>query len=875
MDSQQIRRTFIDFFTERGHVYQPSASLIPVDPTLLLTNAGMVPFKPYFLGQEPAPFPRAVSVQKCVRTIDIDIIGTTQRHLSFFEMMGNFSFGDYFKTDAIAWSFELVTEGFGLDPAHLWYTVYETDDEAEQIWIDHVEVPPERVQRGGKDNFWQMGVPGPCGPCSEIFWDKGEAYGEGGGPMAGSDERYVEIWNLVFMQNIQDQPYHVIGDLPAKSIDTGMGLERTAAVLQGVDSAFEADTIRPIIEVASAATGVGYGTSENTDVSLRILADHGRTMTTLIGDGVVPSNEGRGYVLRRVLRRAVRHAWQLGGDGLITPRLVEAVIDTLGPAYPDLPGKQDHILAIVEREELRFRRTLESGHQLLDAEIESMAPTSQVLPGQIAFKLHDTFGFPFELTKEIASERGVAVDEAGFEIEMEAQRTRARKAWKGGDEAATAELYRRVLDETGPTSFTGYEQEAGTGKVLAILAAGEMIERAEHGREVEVFLDVTPFYAEGGGQVGDSGSISTATGVVAVVDTRPPLPGLHGHRGKVVSGYVQTGQDAELAIDSPRREKIRKSHTGTHVLHWSLREVLGSHAHQAGSLVEAGRLRFDFSHFTAVADQELAEVERLANLRLIENGPVTATVTTRDHAEEMGALAFFGDKYGSQVRVVKIGDFSVELCGGTHTHTAGQVGPLIITSEASIGSNIRRVEALTGEAAYHDIVSTRRALEETGRVLRAPAGEVPARVRSLLDRIEQYQHQLAAYEQRDRAQVAARLAGAKERVGDTDLVVAPWPDLNPEQLRQLATEVRRLLGRGVVVLGSTHNGKGALVAAVSPDLAAEGTTAGELTAAGAAILGGGGSRDPELAQAGGPRGDQLPAALDAIREHASRLLARR
>ena len=872
MEADQLRRTFIDFFSKRGHQCRPSAPVIPNDPTLLLTNAGMVPFKPYFLGEQVPPFERAVSVQKCVRTVDIDIIGTTHRHLSFFEMLGNFSFGDYFKKEAIAWAYEFVTETLGLDPDRLWYTVYETDDEARDIWIDGVGVPSERVQRGGKDNFWQMGVPGPCGPCSELFWDKGPEYGPAGGPIGGGEERYVEIWNLVFMQNIQDEPYHVIGDLPAKSIDTGMGLERTAAVLQGVDSAFAVDTIRPVIAAAEAAVNQTYGANETTDVSLRILADHARTISVMIGDGVVPSNEGRGYVLRRLLRRAVRHAWQFESEGMVTPGLVEAAIATLRPAYPELADRHDLILSVVEREELRFRRTLESGHQLLDTEIAEL--DGGPLPGQVAFRLHDTFGFPIELTREIASERGVEVDEAGYSEEMAAQRARARKAWKGGDQSAAADLYRGVIDETGPTEFIGYEVESGTGKVLAIMRDGQEVERAEPGHEVEVFIDRTPFYAESGGQVGDTGTITTATGSVAVVDTRHALPGLHGHRGKVASGYVAIGQDADLAIDSPRRERIRKSHTGTHVLHWALREVLGSHAHQAGSLVEEGRLRFDFSHHSGLAAPELAEVERLANRRLIENGVVQTTLTSMKEAQQMGALAFFGDKYGDTVRVVRVGQFSVELCGGTHTHAAGEVGPLLVVSESSIGSNIRRVEALTGDAAYQHVTEVRTRLEQAGQLMRSSAAELPDRIRSLLDRVSELEDQLDAYRQRERAvMVESLLAEHARSIGDARLVIAPATGLNLEQVRQLALAARERLGRGVVVLGSELDGKGSLVGTVSKDLVTAGVSAGDLVAAGARLLGGGGSKDAEMAQAGGPRGEQLTAALDAVRTEAERKLA--
>ncbi len=874
MDSHQIRKAFTDFFVARDHVLRPSASLIPTDPTLLLNNAGMVPFKPYFLGEETPPWKRAVSVQKCVRTIDIDIIGTTQRHLSFFEMLGNFSFGDYFKEAAISWAYEFVTEKLSLDPELLWFTVHHTDDEARQIWIDQVGAPPNRVQLGGEDNFWQMGVPGPCGPCSEIFYDKGPEYGASGGPIGGGEDRYVEIWNLVFMQNIQDEPYHVIGDLPQKNIDTGMGLERTAAVLQKVDSVFDIDALGFIIADAAENLSVAYGRSEPIDVSLRILADHARTITTLIADGVVPSNDGRGYVLRRVLRRAVRRAWQLGSKELITPQLVEATTAVLGPSWPDLVEKKDLVISVVEREEERFRRTLQSGVALLESEISSLEE-GKPLSGSTVFRLHDTYGFPIELTTEIASERGVEVDREGYDAEMDLQRQRARRAWKGGDEAASAEFYRAILDETGLTTFIGYESEVGSGRILALTREGELTERVEEGQEVEVFVDVTPFYAESGGQIGDSGVVTTATGSVEVRDTRHALQGLHGHRGRVRNGYLGVGQDADLAIDSPRREKIRKSHTGTHVLHWALRNVLGDHAQQAGSLVEAGRLRFDFSHFSAVAPQELAEIERQANQRLIENGAVSTTITSKEEATEAGALAFFGDKYGDIVRLVKIGHFSVELCGGTHTHTAGQVGPLVVTTESSIGSNIRRVEALTGESAYTQLMGWREGLTSIGQLLRASPAEAPDRVRALLARIERLEDQLASYRQRDRDTLASELAAGATKIGDHYLVVDKPAGLSPEQLRLLAISVRDRLKSAVVILGSSTDGKGSLVGAVSAGLVSGGVSAADLIGVGARLLGGGGSRDPALAQAGGPHGERLGEALDQVHEAAAAALAHR
>jgi alanyl-tRNA synthetase len=870
VDSNQIRTAFTSFFEEKGHVVRPSASLIPNDPTLLLTNAGMVPFKPYFLGEETPPYQRATTVQKVVRTIDIDIIGTTKRHLSFFEMLGNFSFGEYFKEDAIAWAYEFVTDRLGLDPELLWYTVFETDDEAADIWSRIV--PVERVQRRDeKENFWQMGVPGPCGPSSEIFFDKGPEFGEGGGPAVGDEDRFVEIWNLVFMQNVQDEPYHVIGDLPAKSIDTGMGLDRVAAVLQGVPSVFDIDTTSHIRDAAAAYTGLTYGEDEMHDVSLRILADHGRAVTFLIADGVIPSNDGRGYVLRRILRRAVRHAWQYGGEGLVFPLLVDATVEVMGGWYTELGERKDFINQVVVREEERFRRTLESGHQLLDTELAR--DDAPALSGATVFKLHDTYGFPIELTREIASERGVEVDTQGFESEMAEQRRRARAAWKGGDEVAAQEVYRSVLDVTGLTDFVGYEADTAEGQVLAMVADGETVERAEEGRQVEVFLSRTPFYGESGGQIGDTGLIETETGSAVVLDTKHALQGLHGHRVRVQDGYLAVGQQATATIDTPRREAIRRSHTGTHVLHWALRDVLGDHASQAGSLVEPGRLRFDFSHFTQVAPQELAEVEARANEKLIDNQRVKTTVTTREEAEEMGALAFFGDKYGDRVRVVQVGNFSTEFCGGTHTHTSAQVGPLLVTSESSIGSNLRRVEALTGLAAYQQLVEVRAGLDQLGRLLKASGPEVPARVEGLLERIDTLEGELDALRSQRRGALAVELAAQAKEVGETSLLVGSAPNLDANSLRQLALGIRDRLGPpSVVVVGSIVAGKGSLVAVVTKDLVEAGVSAAEIISDAATELGGGGSRDPELAQAGGPHGDRLDDGLERARDSAERLL---
>ena len=872
MQANAIRRAFVDFFAERGHTVRTSASLIPTDPTLLLTNAGMVPFKPYFLGEEPAPWPRAVSIQKCVRTVDIDIIGTTARHLTMFEMLGNFSFGDYFKEQAIRYAYDFVTGPLGLDPGLLWYTVHETDDEAEEIWIDGIGVPADRVQRGGKDNFWQMGVPGPCGPASELFIDRGPSYGPPGGPIGGGEDRFVELWNLVFMQNIQDEPYHVVGDLPAKSIDTGTGLERLAMVLQGVDTLFEVDCVQDVLQAASRLLRLSYGEAERVDVALRLLSDHARAATFLIGDRVMPGNEGRGYVVRRLIRRAVRHAWQLGSRRLIMPPLAEVTMDVMVEAYPDLVANRDFILHVFEREESQFRRTLATGIRMLDEALE-VTPKGAVVSGSLAFRLHDTYGFPIHLTREIVTEQQRRLDMEGFEKEMAGQRARAKAAWKGGEEAVRSESYKRVLDAIGPTDFLGYGRDAAPARVLAMLREGEPVDRAVVGQVVEVFLDRTPFYAEAGGQVGDVGIIESRSGRVEVGDTQATVVGLHGHRGRVTRGFIQNGQEVDARIDGPRRDRIRKSHTGTHLLHWALREVIGDHANQAGSLVEDGRLRFDFNHYAAVSAEELSEVEGLVNRSVVDNHSVGTLETTKDEAEAMGALAFFGDKYGDRVRVVSVGEFSVEFCGGTHVDTSAEIGPLLVTAESSIGSNLRRVEALTGMAAYDHARHIRAGLANVGRFLGVPMNEVPDRVRRLADRADELASELGRIEQRARSDLAAHLAGTSQRTGDVSWLVARLDDHPPTALREVGVQVRDRLGSGVIVLGSNVNGKGALLGVVSRDLVGRGFSAADLVLVGARILGGGGSRDPELSQAGGPRGAKVGEALDAIREAVSSRLA--
>lgn len=871
MHSNDIRSAFLDFFEERDHTRVHSASLIPIDPSLLLNVAGMVPFKSYLLGEERAPFPRAVSSQKCIRTADIDVVGTTARHMTFFEMLGNFSFGDYFKERAIPLHYELITETYGIDPDRLWYTVHDDDDEAAEIWIDGVGIDPARLQRTDRDNFWQMGVAGPAGPDSEVFFDRGPEYGQDGGPVVDED-RFMEICNLVFMQYVQDEPFNVVGDLPMKSIDTGMGLERIATVLQGVESVFETDTVRAVMAVGENRVGVTYGADERSDVSLRIFADHGRALTFLISDGVVPSNEGRGYILRRLLRRVVRHAHLLGTTEPIVGDLVDATISEMKPGYPELEERASFIREMAEREEEGFTRTLVAGEQLLDTEIDAIEAGGSI-PGEVAFRLHDTFGFPIELTEEIAADRGLTVDKKGFEEEMDAQKERARAAFRADHGGEEAETYRTALRGLEPSEFVGYDHLDARGNILRVLVEGEPVEKAEEGTTVEVFADITPFYAESGGQVGDVGVITTETGKVRVGDTQFALPGVHGHKGTVVNGSISVGQDAQLDVEADRRERTRKNHTGTHILHWALRDVIGDHVHQAGSLVAPDRLRFDFSHFEAVNHESIAHIERTINERIIANEAVTTIETSKEDAEKMGAIAFFGDKYGSTVRVVKTGDFSTEFCGGTHVPSTGQVGPLVLVGEGSVGSNIRRVEALTGSAAYAHLSELRATLEDVSGVLRTQPDNAVSAAQSLTERLKAAEQRLGEFEDRERAGAAVSLVDGAETIGDAALVSGRVDGIGGEGARSLAFQVRDRVPSGVGIVGSVSDGKATIVVFATDELVASGVSAGDIAAAGANVLGGGGSRDPKLAQAGGPNASEMDEALVAATNAARSALA--
>jgi alanyl-tRNA synthetase len=875
MNSTEIRRRFTDFFVERNHRLVPSSPLIPNDPTLLLANAGMNQFKPYFLGEVEPDFRRATSVQKCTRTSDIENVGD-RSHATFFEMLGNFSFGDYFKEGAIGYAWELVTERFGLEPDRLWATVYLDDDEAIELWRQFL--PADRIQRlGMEDNFWSMGVAGPCGPCSEIHYDRGPELGPGGGPASGSD-RYLEIWNLVFMQSIRDEDYNIVGELPEKNIDTGMGLERVAMLLQDADSMYETDLLSPVLHEVQELSGAGYGKEDRVDRSLRIVAEHGRTAAFLIADGVLPSNEGRGYILRRLLRRAVRHLRLLGVEDPALARVGQQVVATLGDAWPELVAQRSLIEQVVASEEDSFSRTLRQGSNLLEGAIRrTREEGAAMLAGDTAFQLHDTYGFPYELTLEAASEAGLEVDADRFRQLMDDQRRRAKEARRELDaDLRRLEAYRDLSGRHGRTTFVGYETTAAEGRILGLLRDGEELPAAAEGDQVELILDRTPFYAEGGGQVGDTGLVRTGDGaVLQVTDTRPGLEGFSVHSARVVSGQPRVGDLVHAEVDAARRDAVARSHTATHTLHWALRDQLGEHARQQGSLVDAGRLRFDFAHFQQVPAERLAEIEAVVNRQLLADPDVTVWHGSLAEAEAAGAISLFGERYGSVVRVVEVGDFSRELCGGTHVGHGSQVGPVHVLGEASIGANLRRIEALTGLEALHYVDRERQLLAEVAALLKTRPEDAPEQLRRRLEALATAQRELERLRVAGLERLAGDLAGRVAREDGGWLVAERVPDAGADDLRRIAGAVRDRVGAGpgVVVLGSEVAGKAAMVALLTADLAGAGAAARDVLARAAKAVGGGAGGKGDLASAGGRDPSQLAEALRIARADAMVVLA--
>ncbi|MFI6349692.1 alanine--tRNA ligase [Streptomyces sp. NPDC050560] len=881
MESAEIRRRWLRFFEERGHTVVPSASLIADDPTLLLVPAGMVPFKPYFLGEVKPPFERATSVQKCVRTPDIEEVGKTTRHGTFFQMCGNFSFGDYFKEGAIRYAWELLTTpqdqgGYGLDPERLWATVYLDDDEAERIWREVVGLPAERIQRlGKKDNYWSMGVPGPCGPCSEIYYDRGPGLGVEGGP-AVNDERYVEIWNLVFMQyergeGTGKEDFEILGDLPSQNIDTGLGLERLAMVLQDVPNMYEIDTSRAVIEKATELTGVAYGSAHESDVSLRVVSDHMRTAVMLIGDGVTPGNEGRGYVLRRIMRRAIRNMRLLGATGPVVADLVDTVIATMGEQYPELRTERGRIETVALAEEAAFLKTLKAGTNILDTAVsETRAAGSAVLSGEKAFLLHDTWGFPIDLTLEMAAEQGLSVDEDGFRRLMKEQRRRAKadaQAKKTGHVDLGA--YREIADASGATDFTGYTGYEGEATVVGLLVDGVPSPAATEGDEVEVVLDRTPFYAEGGGQIADTGRLRLDNGaVVEVRDVQKPVPGVHVHKGVVQVGEVTVGAPVWAAIDVNRRRAIARAHSATHLTHQALRDALGPTAAQAGSENQPGRFRFDFGSPSAVPGAVLTDVEQKINEVLARDLDVQAEVMGIDEAKKQGAIAEFGEKYGERVRVVTIGDFSKELCGGTHVHNTAQLGLVKLLGESSIGSGVRRIEALVGVDAYSFLAREHTVVAQLQELVKGRSEELPEKIAGVLARLKDAEKEIEKFRAEKVLQAAAGLASGARDVGGVAVVTGQVPDgTGADDLRRLVLDVRgRIPGDrpAVVALFTTVNGKPLTVIATNEAARERGLKAGDLVRAAAKTLGGGGGGKPDVAQGGGQNPSAVPEAAAAV-----------
>jgi len=889
VESAEIRARWLRFFESDNrqgltHTVVPSASLIADDPNLLLVNAGMVPFKPFFLGEVTPPYKRATSVQKCVRTLDIDEVGKTTRHASFFQMCGNFSFGDYFKEGAIALAWELLTRpisdgGYGFPEEKLWVTVYLDDDEAADIWHKKIGVPRERIQRRDMaDNFWSMGVPGPCGPCSEIYFDRGPAYGVDGGPIA-DENRYLEIWNLVFMQNERGagggkDGYPILGELPAKSIDTGLGLERTAALLQGVENIYEIDTTMMILQKASQLSGVKYGSSQKSDVALRVVADHARTSAMLIGDGVTPGNEGRGYVLRRMMRRTIRNMRLLGVNDPIMSELTISAISAMGPQYPELVSDKKRILAVSHSEEESFLQTLKSGTQIFDMASSNLKKSNKsVVPGDEVFKLHDTYGFPFDLTLEMAREEGLEVDEDGFRRLMNEQRDRAKadaKAKKSGHTDLSE--YKKIADATGASSFTGYTHVETESKVNGILVDGISVSAAHAGQDIEIVLDRTPFYAEGGGQLADGGVITLSNGaVIEIDDVQTPVNGLSVHRGRVISGEVTTGAAGLAKIDVERRNAISRAHTATHMVHKAFRELLGETATQAGSENSPGRFRFDFPSTGAVPASVLNDVESRVNTLLLDNLDVTAEVMTQDAAKKIGAMALFGEKYGDQVRVVSVGDWARELCGGTHVQRSGQLGVVKLLSESSVGAGVRRVEALVGVDAYKFLAREHLLLNSLTELIKGSRAEdLPERISELLTKIKDIEKELAVVRSSQAMGEIENLAKTAKDIGGTSTITAVLPDgISADDLRKIALDLRNRNAQSIVALISTSEAKPVLVVGVSDAARAAGFKAGALVKIGSTILGGGGGGKDDFAQGGGTDPKQGASALKAITDSIS------
>ena len=862
----ELRERYLSFFEGKGHLRMASAPLVPKnDPSLLLINSGMAPLKPYFTGQEEPPRKRVTTCQKCIRTPDIENVGKTARHGTYFEMLGNFSFGDYFKKEAIPWAWEFCTQDLKMPVDKLWVTIYEDDDEAFEIWNKDIGLPPERIVRmGKKDNFWEHGI-GPCGPCSEIYFDRGPEKGCGSPDCKVGCEcdRYVEFWNNVFTQFNRDESGNYTR-LSHPNIDTGMGLERLACICQGVDNLFEVDTVLNILNHICKIAGVQYRKAEKTDISIRVITDHIRSTTMMVCDGVLPSNEGRGYVLRRLLRRAARHGRLLGINKPFLYEVAMVVINESKEAYPELSEKAEYIKKVIRIEEERFEATVDQGIVILNEFIAQVKEKQQtVLPGEMVFKLHDTYGFPLDLTREIAEENGLGVDEEGFKKEMDAQKKKARDAHNSKDTSAWADSVFDKLDKSLKTVFTGYDETSADAKILYIVRDGEIVETAQEGDAVTIITDVTPFYAESGGQVGDTGTLTTQNSKVVINDCTRTADGKYLHTGAVESGLIETGNQGVLQIDVKRRMAICRNHTTTHLLHKALRSVLGEHVHQAGSLVEPNKLRFDFSHFSAMTPEELKKVEDMTNAAILESMEVDVREMPIDEAKKLGAMALFGEKYGNTVRVVKVRDYSVEFCGGTHLSNTAQAGLVKVMGESGVAAGVRRLEALTGEAAIRYYADREKLLNEVSQALKASPQDSLKKVETLGQElknaereIEQLRNKLVSGEADEVLSKAVEIKGVK-------VVTARFDTLDIDGLRNTGDMLKNKLESGVVVLASNYADKVSFVVTATKDVLAKGVHSGNIIKEVAKVAGGGGGGRPDMAQAGGKDASRINDALKA------------
>ena len=878
LTGNEIRAKFLKYFEERGHTIISSSSLVPHnDPTLLFTNAGMNQFKDCFLGDEKREYVRATTSQKCVRAggkhNDLENVGRTARHHTFFEMLGNFSFGDYFKKEAIAYAWYFLTEELGLDKDRLYVSVYTDDDEAANIWHHQEGVPRERIFRFEEDNFWSMGDTGPCGPCSEIFYDNGAEIGcDSPNCTVGCDcDRYMEIWNNVFMQ-YDRQPDGTLIPLPKPAVDTGMGLERLATVLQGVQSNYDTDLLRSIISYIEKLSGKTYGDNEENDVSMRVMADHSRATAYLIADGVLPSNEGRGYVLRRIMRRAMRHAKMLGFEDPILFKTAVYVLESMAVAYPEEAKRKDFVAKVVQNEEERFIQTLGNGLRILQDEIASLAADKKtIIPGETVFKLYDTYGFPVDLTADIVEKDGYSLDEEGFEACMEEQRAKARKHWKGSGEEAVSTIYKQLVEKGLKTEFSGYDKLEDQGDVLALIRQGELVDESSCGETVEVITTVTPCYGESGGQVGDTGEIITTEATLRIIDTRKPLPELFVHICEVVTGAIKTGDTATIKVDNERRQKIILNHTATHLLQAALQKHLGNHIKQAGSLVTAERLRFDFTHFSPVTAEELSKIETEVNQQIRANAQVECREMSADAAKDAGAMALFGEKYGDVVRVVNIGDYSMELCGGTHARAAGDIGLFRILSESGIAAGVRRIEAVTGATALAQIQEQQQTLQRLANLVKSDPQKLELRLQKMVEQQKELEKELEQLQAKANANRSGELLDQVQDVNGIKLLAVKISDVDGKGLREFSDQLRDKLGSGVLVLVSDAGGKVALLVAVTKDLTSQ-VKAGNLIKPLAEIVGGRGGGRPELAQAGGSDIGKIDELLKAAPEQLKNLL---